>query len=162
MKLIRWYWLKHDWLALIQIHLPSCLNTCPPTTKGLATTRFGKLLGEKFPTTVGFWNILDPDIDWVELDIDGWLGTITIPGVWGVTSVGWSADNVVLKGDDVVGEGFEFTGRMVTTSRKRVKEDKVNRLHISLFKIYLEWKYILKAFNSYLVLPFPFVVFDCR
>ena len=110
--------------------MPSCLNTCPPTTKGLATTRFGKLLGEKFPTIVGFWNKLGPAIDWVELGIDGWLGTITIPGVWGVTSVGWSADNVVLKADEVVGEGFEFTGRIVTTSIKRVKEDKVNRLHI--------------------------------
>ena len=72
-------------------------------------------------------------MDWVELGIDGWLGTITIPGGWGVTMVGWSAENVVLKADEVVGEGFEFTGRIVTTSRKRVKEDKVNRLHISLF-----------------------------
>ena len=105
--------------------MPSCLNTCPPTTKGLATTRFGKLLGEKFPTIVGFWNKLGPAIDWVELGIDGWLGTITIPGVWGVTSVGWSAENVLLKADAVVGEGFEFTGRIVTTSRKKVKEVKL-------------------------------------
>ena len=38
---------------------------------------------------------------------------------------------MVLKADEVVGKGFEFTGRIVTTSRKRVKEDKVvNRLHI--------------------------------
>ena len=91
----------------------------------------------KFPTTDGFWKILDPDIDWVELDIDGWLGTITIPGVWGATSVGWSADNVVLKPDEVVGEGFEFTGLIVTTSTKRVKENNVNRLHIFIFHVYV-------------------------
>ena len=40
---------------------------------------------------------------------------------------------MVLKADEVVGEGFEFTGRIVTTSRKRVKDDKVERLHIIIF-----------------------------
>ena len=37
----------------------------------------------------------------------------------------------MFKDDEVVGKGFEFTGRIVTTSRKRVKEDEVvNGLHI--------------------------------
>ena len=40
---------------------------------------------------------------------------------------------MLLKADAVVGEGFEFTGRIVTTSRKKVKDDKVNRLHIFIF-----------------------------
>jgi len=57
---------------------------------------------------------------------------------------------VVLKADEVVGKGFEFTGRIVTTSRKRVKEDKVNRLHLSLFlprmKIYLKCVQFLLGF----------------